>query len=129
MVLNIFELIKNTILNLWNFTSDGYRDLIWNDREMKVDDKGMLVDHIERISQEILINFIRQQNGKTLKSYSTVIGPGINDTTNKKVNEKYGIGIKPRPNTTGMYSFKGGNKRKEKQEEREDVKNKQLFVS
>ena len=86
MVLNIFELIKNTILNLLNFTSDGYRDLIWNDRSMKVDDKGRLVDHIERISQEILINFIRQQNEKTLKSYSTVIGPGITEETNKMVN-------------------------------------------
>jgi hypothetical protein len=79
---------------------------------MKVDDKGKLVDHIERISQEILINFIRQQNEKTLKSYSTVIGPGITVATNNKLNSS--IADQGRAKTTGRLKGSLGGKSKKR---------------
>jgi hypothetical protein len=131
--LSVFELIKNTAFNLLDGTPDEYRHDIWGDREDYVNTDGTLVDPIERIRQDILINFIREENEKCKgpgKSLSTSVNPYAKLKSRVFSSVGTPLGLKGKPKTVGPGTYpgvirKGGKSKKRRKSGKRKTRRKQ----
>lgn len=117
-VIGIFELIKNTALQLFNATATGYVFNIWSDRKKYVNNNGELVDDIERIRLENLVSVLQEENCRNIGKEDDVEAiytqPVEYERLDRTAKKKTGIGDQGRALTTGSLRGSLGGKSKKR---------------